>query len=134
MVIIKPLTKNGKQNGHEKAVTKKQGFASYSACLDIGTERAPDFVDITDKVHDFVKMTQVQNGLVVVFSQHTTAAIRVNENEPLLVEDMKRRLEAFAPRDAYYKHNDFTIRTVNMEKDEPPNGHAHCQNLLLGVS
>ncbi|MSP78050.1 MAG: YjbQ family protein [Dehalococcoidia bacterium] len=106
----------------------------YTITLKISTKRAPDFMDITDRVRDFVKETQVQNGVVVVFSKHTTAAVLINENEPLLLEDMKKRLEAFAPKSAYYQHNDFTIRTVNMTASEGPNGHAHCQHLLVGVS
>ena len=76
----------------------------------------------------------VKNGTVTVFSRHTTAAIRLNENEPLLIEDMKLFLERMAPRNGDYKHNDFTIRTVNMTEDECPNGHAHCQQLLLSTS
>ena len=40
-------------------------------------------------------------------------------------------LERFAPRDGTYHHNNFAIRTVNMTPEEVPNGHAHCQGLLL---
>jgi secondary thiamine-phosphate synthase enzyme len=43
-------------------------------------------------------------------------------------------LERIAPREGDYKHNDFVIRTANMTEDECPNGHAHCQHLLLGTS
>ena len=76
----------------------------------------------------------VRQGLVVVYTRHTTAAIKINENEPLLLQDMEQFLERIAPRNGDYKHNDFTIRTVNMNEDECPNGHAHCQHLLLGTS
>ena len=58
----------------------------------------------------------------------------INEMEPLLLLDMERFLEELAPRDNDYKHNDFSIRTVNLTQDECPNGHAHCQNLVLGTS
>ena len=70
----------------------------------------------------------------MVFSKHTTAAVKINENEPLLLEDMAAFLEGVAPRHAPYRHNDFEIRTVNMNPDESPNGHAHLQHLLLGTS
>jgi len=73
-------------------------------------------------------------GNVLVYSRHTTAAIKINEMEPLLLEDLERTLEHIAPRDADYRHNDFTVRTVNMNEDECPNGHAHCQHLALGTS
>ena len=76
----------------------------------------------------------ILNGSITIFSKHTTAAIKINENEPLLIQDMEKFLERIAPRDGDYLHNDFTIRTVNMTEDECPNGHAHCQQLLLSAS
>ena len=54
--------------------------------------------------------------------------------EPLLLEDVGHILEHFAPREGGYLHNDFEIRTVNMNDDESPNGHAHCQQIVLGTS
>ena len=103
-------------------------------CIKMETTKAPEFVDITDGICRYVKDSEVQNGFAVVYSKHTTAAIRINENEPLLLNDMTEFLEKVASRNGHYQHNDFTIRTVNMTEDECPNGHAHCQHLLLGTS
>ncbi|MBT3941961.1 MAG: YjbQ family protein [Chloroflexi bacterium] len=98
------------------------------------TTRAPEFIDITDRVIEAVGESEVDAGIAVVFSRHTTAAIKINENEPLLIKDMEHFLGTVAPQDAYYGHNDFAIRTVHMHEDECPNGHAHCQHLTLGSS
>ena len=76
----------------------------------------------------------VSFGHVSIYSSHTTAAIRINENEPLLLRDMARTLRQIAPSDAYYEHNDFGRRTVNMTAEECANGHAHCQHLFLASS
>ena len=103
-------------------------------CLKIETTRAPEFIDITQQVRECVSESQVLNGLVVVFSRHTTAAIKINEHEPLLLQDMEQFLERMSPREGEYRHNDFTVRTVNMTEDECPNGHSHCQHLVLGTS
>ena len=100
----------------------------------IDTKKAPEFIDITEKVCEFIQDSQVLNGFAVVYSKHTTAAIKINENEPLLLKDMEEFLERMASRNGDYRHNDFSIRTVNMTEDECPNGHAHCQHLLLGTS
>jgi secondary thiamine-phosphate synthase enzyme len=43
-------------------------------------------------------------------------------------------LDRAAPREGEYRHNDFSIRTENMNEDECPNGHSHCQHLLLSAS
>jgi secondary thiamine-phosphate synthase enzyme len=95
---------------------------------------APEFIDITKDVASAVEESGIQEGMVMVFSRHTTAAIKINENEPLLLRDMARFLQDAAPREAEYRHNDFVIRTANMTDDECPNGHSHCQHLLLGAS
>lgn len=96
--------------------------------------RAPEFIDVTSQVRDLVRESGIRNGIAVVFSGHTTAAIKINENEPLLLQDMENFLERIAARNDHYLHNDFTIRTVNMTEDECPNGHAHCQHLLMSTS
>jgi secondary thiamine-phosphate synthase enzyme len=103
-------------------------------CLKVESTKAPEFIDITQQVRKCVSESKVLNGLVVVFSRHTTAAIKINEHEPLLLQDMEQFLERMSPREGEYRHNDFTVRTVNMTEDECPNGHSHCQHLLLGTS
>jgi len=98
------------------------------------TSRAPEFIDITEDVAALLDRSGIREGSALIYSRHTTAAIKINENEPLLLRDMAHFLERVAPREADYKHNDFVIRTANMTQDECPNGHSHCQHLLLGAS
>ena len=105
-----------------------------SFCKRLQTKCAPEFIDITDWVAQCVAESQISNGFAVVYSKHTTAAVKINENEPLLLEDMAEFLEKISPRENGYQHNNFEIRTVNMNDDESPNGHAHLQHLLLGTS
>ncbi len=103
-----------------------------SQTFNIRTEKGPQFIDITDRVEDAARESGVANGFAVVFSRHTTAAIRINENEPALLGDMERMLEGIAPSGAEYKHNEFAHAfSTNGER---PNGHSHCQHLLLGAS
>ena len=102
--------------------------------IGLDTTRAPEFIDITERVCELIEDSQILSGFAVVYSKHTTAAIKVNENEPLLLKDMEEFLERMASRNGDYRHNDFSVRTVNMTEDECPNGHAHCQHLLLGTS
>ena len=111
--------------------------ASLKTCvstLRVESTTAPEFIDITDRVVEFVQRSEVQNGIAVVFSKHTTSAITIQENEPLLLQDMTTLLERISPRNAHYRHNDFSVRTVHMHENECPNGHSHCQHLTLGSS
>jgi len=107
---------------------------TFSETVSVETDRAPAFFDITEKITDVVARSEIENGFVVIFSKHTTAAIKINEAEPLLLKDMECFLERLAPKESYYGHNDFAIRTVHMHEDECPNGHAHCQHLMLSTS
>ncbi len=115
-------------------VVEGASFKIVSQVFSFKTADAPDFVDLTGTVSDFLAKSGVKAGQVLVHSKHTTAAIKINENEPLLLKDVAHFLDRAAPKDAYYLHNDFAIRTVNMHQDECPNGHAHCQHMILGTS
>ena len=111
--------------------------ASFKTCvfsLHVRTNTAPEFIDITERVEEAVRDSDIRNGFILVYSRHTTAAIKIQENEPLLLEDMARLLEQFAPQNGGYRHNDFAVRTVHMHEDECPNGHSHCQHLTLSTS
>ncbi len=100
----------------------------------ITTERPTEFVDVTDRLRELVAEAGIHFGFVNVQALHTTTAIVVNEFEPLLLGDFSALLQNVAPRDASYRHDDVTARTVNLTADERINGHAHCRALLLGPS
>lgn len=96
------------------------------------TGTAGDFIDITDDVATVVRTSGIRNGMAQIWSHHTTAAIRINENEPLLLADFRRVLHQLVPP-GDYEHDDMA-RRHNVPPDEPRNGHAHCQHLLLSSS
>jgi secondary thiamine-phosphate synthase enzyme len=110
------------------------GVASRLRRLVVQTHEPIQFVDITDDVAELVRMAGLKEGLANVYSRHTTAAVCIQEAEPLLLEDLREFLQRNAPAEAHYRHNDFRVRTVHMHDDESPNGHAHCLQLMLGTS
>ncbi len=124
--------------GHRPPVVKSylaEGLLRVSTTvLRYQTERGPQFIDITDDVAHVVTVAGITNGLVTAYSRHTTAAIKINEHEPELIKDMERFLREICPEDRDYYHNNFIVRYVNMEEDESPNAHSHCQHLLLSTS
>jgi secondary thiamine-phosphate synthase enzyme len=113
-----------------------QTVASSPTCrhttIRIETEHRTQFIDLTSDLEAFVAASGMQSGLLNVQSLHTTAAIVVNEHEPLLLTDIAGLLERLAPAHAVYRHDDITLRTANCALVEPPNGHSHCRALLLG--
>jgi secondary thiamine-phosphate synthase enzyme len=102
--------------------------------ISIATRRATEFVDITDRLAALVAEAGVRVGLINVQALHTTTAIVVNEHEPLLLADFESTLDTAAPLGRGYRHDDASVRTVNVTADERTNGHSHCRALLLGAS
>jgi secondary thiamine-phosphate synthase enzyme len=105
---------------------------TFTGSLSYKTDGAGDVIDITDDVQALVQRSGARSGLVHICSSHTTAAIRINENEPLLFGDFRRMLDRLAPP-GEYDHDDLARRN-GVPLDEPRNGHSHCQHLLLSSS
>ena len=110
------------------------GHVVCSRLLTVASRQPIELIDITDRVAELVREAAVASGQVVLLSRHTTAAVRVQENEPMLLEDLRDFLARLAPPTSPYRHNDFRRRTHHLHPDERPNGHAHCLQLLLGSS
>ena len=110
------------------------GVTTLLRRLVLTTHEPIQFVDITDRVADLVRAAGLHAGVVTVLVRHTTAGVAIQEDEPLLLEDLRHFLGRLAPAQAHYRHNDFRIRTQHMHADESPNGHAHCLQLMLGSS
>lgn len=114
--------------------TRNAAARVWTGRLTLVTGAGPHFIEITSRVRDLVRDSGLHNGLALVFSQHTTASILISQRDAATVEHLREALERVAPAAADYRHNDFTVRTVNMTEDEVPNGHSHCQHLLLRTS
>jgi secondary thiamine-phosphate synthase enzyme len=104
------------------------------AAIHVTTRQPTEFVDLTERLEQLIARTGLGDGLVNVQTLHTTTAVVVNEHEPLLLADFQAFLEATAPDDGRYRHDDASARTVNVTEGERANGHAHCRALLLPTS
>jgi secondary thiamine-phosphate synthase enzyme len=102
--------------------------------INLKTAMTMDFIDITDKVKRKLKKAGIKKGVINIQSLHTTMAVLVQEAEPLMISDLKKVLDKVAPRTAKYMHDNFKIRTVNMNPNEPVNGHSHCKAAFLPTS
>lgn len=93
-----------------------------SITLNIRTDRHTQMKDITEQVRQAVRDSGVQEGLCVVFTPHTTAAITINENaDPDVVRDLNMELGKIIPWEDGYHH---------MEG----NSAAHLKSSLVGAS
>ncbi len=84
------------------------------------------FIDITGRVNDVLRRSQVEDGLVVVFSNHTTASVRITERCERLQMDMINYLEETVPKMAY-RHDEQTV-------DNRQNARMHIMSLFMNAS
>lgn len=91
-----------------------------------------EFWDVTDLTREVVGRSGVRHGQVTVYSPHTTTTVVVNESETGFLNDFRRLMGNLVPEDAYYEHDDHSVRTENLQEDEFINGHAHCQQMMVG--
>jgi secondary thiamine-phosphate synthase enzyme len=117
-------------------VSERQS-SNFKVCHDLVDLRTQDrlqFIDITVLVAERVRRSGVTHGVVNIQTRHTTTAVLVNENEPLLIEDLKQLLERWAPSDGRYRHDDLEARQAPFLPDERPNGDSHARAVMLGPS
>lgn len=102
--------------------------------IEFQTKEELEFIDLTDEIKEFVQGSKIKEGLINIQSLHTSAALIVNENEPLLIEDFKDNLRKTSLKEIDYRHDDLEKRTINLCPDDCVNGHSHCRAIHLLVS
>lgn len=88
--------------------------------------------DITPRVKELFEETSVKNGSILIFTKHTTTALRINENEERLMDDIRLHMEKVAPKNAKYLHDDIELR--DCPPNERINGHSHIKAQSLNTS
>ena len=98
------------------------------------------FTDITDDVQALIPKNF--QGLVNVYSPHTTCCVFQLENELLHLVDVRFFLDKMAPnmkqpegehRNVKYLHDMISLRS-DVSADEPSNGHSHIRSLFFNSS
>ena len=90
--------------------------------LSISTRSRVEFLDVTDKVEEVVKQSQLESGICWAFVPHTTAGITINEGaDPSVRRDIMRQLDKIVPQQGDYDHTE-------------GNSPAHIKASLMGSS
>ena len=77
----------------------------FRQVFDIKTDKRIEIKDITHEIQLIVKQSHYNNGIVNVYSRHSTSGIVINENEAGLIKDFKAALEGLIPVEGNYNHN-----------------------------
>lgn len=90
--------------------------------ISVKTDARTELVDITSQVAEAARRLDVQNGTLLIYVPHTTAAITINENaDPTVKSDILMVLNQVIPWQADYRHGE-------------GNSPAHIKSTLVGAS
>jgi secondary thiamine-phosphate synthase enzyme len=122
---------------------------TYHGAFSIQSDRRPTFHDVTDTVAQILKDSGIRNGILMVFSQHTTCSILIQEasddvnywGTELLMQDLVGVLEDIIPTcrtEGQYLHPGPKHIEAAAGRDELPswslNTDAHLRSVILGRS
>lgn len=91
--------------------------------VEVNTSQRVEIHDITQDVEAVLKNSGIREGLLNVYSRHSTSGVVINENESGLVKDFQLALQRLVPEGAGYQHD----RIDN-------NADSHIKGFLLGGS
>jgi secondary thiamine-phosphate synthase enzyme len=121
-------------------------FQKYFKIL---SDTRPTFEDVTDRVADLLSESKIKDGVLVVFSQHTTCSVLIQEasddknyyGTDLLMQDLVNVFEKIIPRcltEHQYLHPGPEHIEAAAGRDELPswslNTDAHLRSVILGRS
>ncbi len=121
----------------------------YHDCFQIQSDRRPTFHDVTEQVRQVLAKSGIQEGILLVFSQHTTCSILIQEasddvnywGTELLMQDLVNVLESIIPTcrtEGQYLHPGPKHIEAAAGRDELPswslNTDAHLRSVLMGRS
>ena len=115
----------------------------------IQSDRRPTFHDVTDQVNEALKRSGIKDGICLVYSQHTTCSVMIQEasddvnywGTELLMQDLVGVLERTIPTcqtEGQYLHPGPMHIEAAKGRDELPNWSlntdAHLRSVLMGRS
>lgn len=109
-----------KRDGPE-TICREGHMQSSTEYLWFETKKEHDYVNITDRVQEFVLRSRIAEGFVLVSAMHITAGVYVNDAEAGLIADIEEWLEKLAPARPDYRHH----------RTGETNGDAHLKSMLV---
>jgi secondary thiamine-phosphate synthase enzyme len=124
-------------------------MAVYHDCFKIKSDRRPTFHDVTAEVEAVLKKSNIKNGILLVFSQHTTCSVLIQEasddvnywGTELLMQDLANVLASIIPTcttESQYLHpGPKHIEAAALRGELPSwslNTDAHLRSVIMGRS
>jgi secondary thiamine-phosphate synthase enzyme len=118
--------------------------------IQLKTEAMPSFYDVTSRVKEIVLVSGIKNGIVVVFSQHTTCSVIIQEDSydttfrgiKFVMQDLLDIFDRIVPeckKEGQYLHPgpkcaEHAVNVVDEPLPYTLNTDAHLRSCILGRS
>ena len=90
--------------------------------ISVQSQQTNEMIEVTDHVQQEIAASGVTDGIVHLFTPHTTAAITINENaDPDVTHDILKILNRMVPLEGGYRHAE-------------GNSAAHVKSSMFGCS
>ena len=90
--------------------------------INVQSQSQFEMIDITNEIQNIVKNSKIEDGICIIYTPHTTAAITINEGaDPSVKRDILYEISKIVPINDNYHH---------MEG----NSAAHIKSSMFGVS
>ena len=90
--------------------------------LNISTNKREELIDITSQIKELVSKKSWKNGVLYIYTPHTTAGITINESaDPSVAYDIIDTLKKLIPLSSHYRHIE-------------GNSDAHIKSSVIGCS
>ncbi len=125
-------------------------MATHHEVFELETDHRPSFHDVTDQVIETIARSGIKNGIVVVFSQHTTCSIMIQEDSldttyngtRFIFQDLLDVLDVIIPpcqKEGQYMHPgpkcvEYSVNVVQETPAETLNTDAHLRSSIIGRS
>ncbi len=84
-----------------------------------------ELINVTDRVREIVRASQIEAGICVIYSPHTTAGVTLNSSsDPATAEDIVEGLDRLVPTRVNFRHT----------LDTPGDAAGHVKLALIGNS
>src|SRR6266852_166574 len=118
------------------ASAKVGGLTIHGETFVVQTDQRIELIDLTSRVMDFVRRFNITEGLVSLWSMHTTCALFINEFQTALLSDIKRFLEQMVARDSAWRHNNpeyYDCERMNIFTHRRPSLLGHTMTLQISA-
>ncbi len=94
---------------------------TYTEVSNLRSQKRIEIINISSQVRQVVGRSGIRDGVVLVYSLHTTTALYINQSERNLETDLEEILGKLIPQQNNYRHN-----AIDNNAD------AHLRSILLG--